>query len=312
MPLVTVIIPTYNRASLLPRAIRSVLAQTHRPLELIVVDDGSVDDTEAVVRGFADPCIKYIRHPHNQGQCAAINTGIRAAKGDFVCFLDSDDEWDPAMIQKQLDVFSRSDRSTGVVYTLAGTARPDGSLAPSHVSHLQGPIYRDALAQGYVAHSIAILVRRSCFDKIGLFDTRFLSFQDDDICFRLAREYAFGLVPEMLAIIHPGAEGQLTRDRRPYARGWRDLLRKHEVDILKLCGPAVLARHYVRSGLLFLDAGDRTAARASFARALGLRPGPKALAGVVISMLPRPEVWLTLYRSRPHWGGGTRLEADRP
>src|SRR5205085_1470900 len=76
MSTVTAIIPTYNRAALLPRAIRSVLAQTHRPLELIVVDDGSSDGTEAVVGGFGDPSIRYIRHPRNQGQCAAINTGI--------------------------------------------------------------------------------------------------------------------------------------------------------------------------------------------------------------------------------------------
>ncbi len=90
MSRVTAIIPTYNRAALLPRAIRSVLAQTHRPVELIVVDDGSADDTEAVVAA-CDPSIRYIRHDRNQGQCAALNTGIRAATGEFVCFLDSDD-----------------------------------------------------------------------------------------------------------------------------------------------------------------------------------------------------------------------------
>jgi glycosyltransferase involved in cell wall biosynthesis len=296
---VTAIIPTYNRAALLPRAIRSVLAQTHRPIELIVVDDGSSDDTEAVVRGFSDsnPSIRYIRQ-HNQGQCAAINTGILAATGEFVCFLDSDDEWRPEMIAKQLAVFARHDARMGVVYTHGGAYRADGPLTPSNVSYLEGSIYRAALAQGHVAHSIAILVRRSCFDKVGLFDTRFSCFQDDDICFRLAKEYEFGLVPEVLAVVHVSADNRLTADRRPYARGWHDLLRKHEADILRECGPVVLGKHWFRAGLLFLDAGQRRAALSSFARAFRLAPSFKAMAGIPVSVAPFPKLWLTLYRAR--------------
>src|SRR3990172_1498077 len=113
MRLASGVIPTYNRAPLLPRAIRSVLAQTHRPIELLVVDDGSTDETEEVVRGLGEPCVRYIRHAQNLGQCAAINTGILASNGEFVSFLDSDDEWLPAMIQKQLDEFQRRDDRTG-------------------------------------------------------------------------------------------------------------------------------------------------------------------------------------------------------
>jgi len=295
---VTVIIPTYNRAALLPRAIASVRAQTHRPAELIVVDDASADETEAVVRGLADPSIRYIRHERNQGQCAALNTGIRAATGRFVSFLDSDDEWRPRMIEKQLAVFAQHDERMGVVYTHGGAWRPDGDPPPSNVSYLQGRIYREALAQGHVAHSIAILVRRACFDRIGLWDTRFSSFQDDDMCFRLAKEYEFGLVPEVLAIVHENAADRLTRDRRPYARGWHDLLRKHEAEILRECGRVALAKHWFRAGLLFLDAGQRGAALASFARAFRLAPSLKALGGIPVSVAPFPKLWLTLYRAR--------------
>jgi glycosyltransferase involved in cell wall biosynthesis len=295
--LVTVIIPTYNRASLLPRAIGSVLAQTHRPVELLVVDDGSSDATEGVVRGFGDPAIRYIRHERNQGQCAAINTGIRAATGEFVSFLDSDDEWLPEMIRKQLEVFAKHGERMGVVYTHGGAHVPDGSPAVSHVSHLQGRIYPEALAQGHVAHSIAILVRRRCFDKIGVFDTRFSCFQDDDICFRLAKEYEFGLVPEVLAIVHASADDRLTADRRPYARGWHDLLRKHEAEILRECGPGVLARHLFREGLLFLDAGDRKAAFAAFSKAFRLDPSIKPLGGMFVSVAPFQATWVNLFRA---------------
>lgn len=309
MSLVSAIIPTYNRATLLPRAIRSVLAQSHRPIEVLIVDDGSVDDTEAVVRGFADPCIKYIRHPHNQGQCAAINTGIRAAMGEFVCILDSDDEWRPEMLEKQLEVFARHDERMGVVYTHGGVHRPDGTLDPSHVSHLEGRVYREALAQGHLAHSIAILVRRTCFDTTGLFDTRFSCFQDDDICFRLAKEFEFGLVPEMLAVVHVGADDRLTTDRRPYAGGWRALLHKHEAEILRECGPVVLAKHHFRAGLLFLDAGERRSALSSFGRAFRLAPTLKALGGIAVSVAPFPNLWVTLFRCRCGWRRSTEARS---
>jgi glycosyltransferase involved in cell wall biosynthesis len=297
LTLVTVVIPTFNRASLVTRAIASVQAQTHQPIELIVVDDGSTDQTEAAVRGLAVSNVRYLRHATNQGQCAAINTGILASTGRFVSFLDSDDEWLPEMIQKQLDVFRRGGDDLGVVYTQAGESR-GRDLVPSKVSTLEGRIHREALTQGYVSPSIAMLVRRECFDRVGLFDTRFSSFQDDDLCFRLAKEYAFGLVPEMLAVIHPGADDRLTKDLRPYARGWRDLLRKHEADMLRLCEPAALARHYFRAGLLFLECGDRREALAAFARSSRLSRSIKATGGMVVSLLPFPAFWVRLFRSR--------------
>ncbi len=202
------------------------------------------------------------------------------------------------MIRKQLDVFERHDERMGVVYTHGGGVEPDGSIAPSNVSNLQGRIYREALAQGHVAHSIAILVRRTCFDKIGFFDTRFTAFQDDDICFRLAKEYEFGLVPEVLDVVHVTADNRLTTNRGPYARGWHDLLRKHEQEILRECGPIVLAKHWFRAGLLFLDAGQRRDAAASFARAARLTPSLKSVGGIFVSLAPFPRMWVTLFRAR--------------
>jgi glycosyltransferase involved in cell wall biosynthesis len=298
-PLVTVVIPTYNRAALLPRAIRSVIAQTHRPLELIVVDDGSSDNTREVVAGFAEPWIRFIAHDRNQGQCAAINTGVANARGEFVAFLDSDDEWQAEMIAKQLAVFASGGESMGAVYVHAGSLRADGTLAPSHPSGLAGDIYAAALTQGFVAHSIALLVRKSSFDRVGGFDPRFSTFQDDDLCFRLAREYRFGLVPEMLAIIHPGAGDQLTGDPGRYAQGWQALLEKHGDAMRAACGDAALARHYFRAGLLFLDARRRRAAFSSFWRSCRLAPSLRACGGVAVSVLPFSALWIALFRARP-------------
>ena len=101
-PTVSVVIPTYNRADLLPRAIRSVLSQTYWNCELIIVDDCSTDNTREVVSTWTDSRIRYIRHPENRHQSGAINTGIEHARGQYVAFLDDDDEWMPTKLEKQV------------------------------------------------------------------------------------------------------------------------------------------------------------------------------------------------------------------
>lgn len=102
MPQVSVILPTYNRAHLIKRPIKSVLNQQFSDLELIIVDDGSRDDTATVVNEFADSRISYIEHETNKGSSAARNTGINAATGEYIAFLDSDDEWHPTKLSKQI------------------------------------------------------------------------------------------------------------------------------------------------------------------------------------------------------------------
>ena len=91
--LVSVVIPTYDRAELLPRAVRSVLAQTYQNMEIIIVDDGSRDNTQEVVKSFSDPRVRYVRHDTNRGVSAARNTGIKNSRGEFIGLLDSDDEY---------------------------------------------------------------------------------------------------------------------------------------------------------------------------------------------------------------------------
>ncbi len=101
-PLVSVIIPTYNRADLIGHTLDSAINQSYRNLEIIVIDDGSVDNTEEVVKAIGDSRIRYIRHQTNCGGSTARNTGIEAARGEYIAFLDSDDIWVPNKIQLQL------------------------------------------------------------------------------------------------------------------------------------------------------------------------------------------------------------------
>lgn len=269
LPLVTVVIPTYNRADLLPRAVRSVLNQTYALLELLVVDDGSTDGTAEVMKGFQDPRVRFLRLEKNQGQCAAMNAGIGFARGDWVCFLDSDDEYLDTCIEKQMAVVQAADsEALGVVYVLSGERTPDRRMIPAHFNALQGDVYAGALAQGYVAPSITLLIRKTCFDTVGLWDTEFRCFQDDDLCIRLAKQYRFEVVREVLAVVHRDAVGQLTRNRSQYAAGWYQLIQKHEGEILHVVGRAVLAKHYVRAVKLFLDAHDPKHAQEAARRGL--------------------------------------------
>ena len=106
-PLVTVIIPTYNRANQISRAIHSVQAQSYKHWELLIVDDASNDDTAKIISNIADSRIQYIRHETNQGAAAARNTALAQAKGEYIAFLDSDDEWIPAKLEKQVIYFEQ-------------------------------------------------------------------------------------------------------------------------------------------------------------------------------------------------------------
>lgn len=114
-PFVSVIIPTYNRAHIIHRAITSVLQQTYQNLEIIIVDDASKDETEAVISSFQDERIRYIRHPENYGGADARNTGISAASGEYITFLDSDDVWLPNKVELQLQCLINHPQAEKVV-----------------------------------------------------------------------------------------------------------------------------------------------------------------------------------------------------
>ena len=115
-PKVSVIIPTYNRAGLLPRAVNSVLSQTYDDYEIIIVDDCSTDNTRDVIAAFTDPRVLSIRHQTNRRQSASINTGISNARGEYIAFLDDDDEWLPAKLEKQVAILDSSSSNVGLVY----------------------------------------------------------------------------------------------------------------------------------------------------------------------------------------------------
>jgi glycosyltransferase involved in cell wall biosynthesis len=205
-PRVSVVIPTYNRAHLIGESIQSVLTQTFRDFELIVVDDGSSDDTETVVRRFGDPRIRYT-YQENKGISGAQNTGIRTAKGGYIAFLGSDDLWLPALLQLEVEILG-SNPDVGLAYAKAQAIDTDGNLKSQISGTSQkypGDTLKSALYGNFVC-TIAALMRRECFDRVGLFDETLKARVDYDMWIRMAKHYRFAYLDRVLAHfrIHSG------------------------------------------------------------------------------------------------------------
>jgi len=284
--MISIIIPTYNRADVLSRAVDSVLRQSVTDWELIIVDDGSKDSTDDLVKKYLeDSRVRYIKHAKNSGQNAALNTGIASARGEYCAFLDSDDEWLPLMLEKQLDNFN-SKPNIGCSYTWAGTIGSNGNLVPVYRFVLEGSIYKQALAQGYVSHMITVMVKSSCFEVIGPFDVEFKVCQDDEICMRLAKHFDFGLISEPLAIIYTDGGEQTIRSRINYANGHLKLLQKFRVDIQELCGDNVYATLQFNCAYLLLLANDIPNCRKLGTASLRLSFKLKTAILLILSFIP--------------------------
>jgi glycosyltransferase involved in cell wall biosynthesis len=201
-PLVTAIIATYKRAALVPRAIESVRNQTYSNLEIIVVDDGSPDDTESVVRAIPDERIRYIRHEKNKGLPAGRNTGIRAAKGEYIAFLDDDDEWRADKIERQL----KSIRNYDAV--LCGVLVDNWRLS----IHPRSTISLDDLRRGSFEPS-GMMVRAALIKRL-LFDEALRQGEDWDAFIRIAQHGTIGYDPEPMLLYSDGGHARMTNEAK--------------------------------------------------------------------------------------------------
>ncbi len=207
-PSISVIIPTFNRRGKVLQAIASVLAQTCRPDEVIVVDDGSTDGSAAAIRK-AFPAITVIRQ-ENCGVSAARNTGIRAATGDWLTFLDSDDEWKPEKLKKQL-TYTIEREKFRVSQTDEIWIRNGRFVNPMKKHEKkEGWFFKEALKLCLVSPS-AVIIRSDVFREIGLFDETLPACEDYDFWLRVLAREPIGFLPEKLVIKHGGHPDQLSR-----------------------------------------------------------------------------------------------------
>jgi len=207
-PKVSVIVPTYNRADRLEEAINSVINQTYQDFELIVVDDGSIDNTSKVVKSF--PNVQYLSMENNSGVSKARNTGLDIAKGEFICFLDSDDLWNEKKLQIQVH-WMENNTDSQICYTDEIWIRNGVRVNQMnrHRKH-SGDIFRYCLALCIVSPS-SVMIRAKLFDEIGNFDESLPACEDYDLWLRIALKYAFHFIEEPLIIKKGGHADQLSR-----------------------------------------------------------------------------------------------------
>lgn len=283
MPTVSVIITTFNRERFLGGAIQSVLSQTYRDFELLVLDNASSDGTAAVIARRTNPRIHYMRHePLTIG--AARNLGVREARGEYVAFLDDDDEWLPRKLEQQVAVFRRGPESLGLVY--GGFTRIDerGVELGSHRPALRGRILTELLWQrdAFTGSASNPMMRASALAALGGFDEALPTSEDWELYLRLAERFEVECVPELLLRIrtHRGAR---LGDRIDEARRVEEL-------VLSRYGPRMNARLrslYLRKiGGKLCRTGAVREGRARIREAIGADPlNPLAYAQYGLSFL---------------------------
>jgi len=257
-PTVSVIIPTYNRAHLIGRAIQSVLNQTYRDFEIIIVDDGSTDNTEEVIKEFQkrDERIRYIKHERNKGYPKTLNTGIKAAKGEYIAFQDDDDEWLPEKLEKQMRVFENAPAKVGVVYT--GFWRIENNkkiyIPFFWVKQKEGNIHEELLKGNFIG-TPAALVRKECFEKVGGFDTKLPYLQDWELWIRISKCYQFRYIDSSLLNSFYTPDSLNYQPPLIRAKTMKLILSKHFNDFAK--NKKLLAGHYFSLGVnLYYSSGN--------------------------------------------------------
>lgn len=207
-PLVSAIIPTRDRAALVGRAVASALAQTYGPLEVLVVDDGSGDDTAAVLAGFADARLRVLRHERGRGVSAARNTGLAAARGAFLALLDSDDVWLPEKTARQ--VAFMQERGLAISQTQEIWMRGGRRVNPGRVHAKPDGFFFDKALERCLVSPSTVLFTRAFYEEVGGFDERLPACEDYDLWLRTLLRHPVGLLDAPLAVRHGGRPDQLS------------------------------------------------------------------------------------------------------
>lgn len=196
--LVSAIIPAYNAAAFLAEAVASVRAQTHRATEIIVVNDGSTDNTREVVQGLGDGIV-YVEQP-NSGPAAARNTGIRRARGEFIAFLDADDLWEPAKLEKQLTAFAAHPGAALVYTRMVNFSRESGcEQHPFPAEVPSGRIFERLLVENLILLSGA-MIRADVLREVGGFDEGLITAEDTNLWLKIARSHEIRGLEEVLVL----------------------------------------------------------------------------------------------------------------
>jgi len=235
---VSVVIPTFNRQDTISYCLNSVLAQTYRNLEVIVIDDCSTDGTVSVVRSHPDARVRCVALEKHAGAQGARNRGIHEARYDWIAFQDSDDEWLPDKLEKQVSVLANSDYDPWV-FVYCNAYRFDKTTGVKSIRLLP-------VVEGYNQYSIllqspapiypSMMTSKKALAMIGYLDERVPSFQEWDTSIRLAKYCRIVHLKEPLMVYYTGGGDAISASATKYVEGLHYIISKYEIDIKGLCG----------------------------------------------------------------------------
>lgn len=231
-PLLSAVVPAYNAARYIGETIRSLVSQTYPNMEIVIVDDGSSDETVLLVREWARsyPQIRLIQQG-NKGVAAARNRGLEMSLGELIAPVDADDIWFPEAAEKLANRLLQSDDSVGVAYCWAVTIDERGLLDGGfRSSMIEGDVFNSLCAHNFIGNASSTVIRRACIEEVGGYDGRFheenaQGCEDWDLYLRIAEGFHFGVVPEFL-VGYRRSGGSMSSDASSMARSHAYLLRK--------------------------------------------------------------------------------------
>jgi len=292
-PLVSIVLPTYNRAATLERAIESVLKQTFADFELIIIDDRSADDTHLILSKCAGLVNVRTASQLRRGCSVARNIGISIAQGRYVAFQDSDDEWVPDKLAKAVAALEGTGPETGVFYSDMLRVEADGSSADLRSPDVEPGVLVNETTLDYQVYSIGIqsaVIKRKCFDEAGYFDEGLPRFIDLELFIRLSDGFRFVHCKEMLVKYHAG-EG-ISTNRQALVTARRYLLHKYHGRLKQQ--KHHLAKQYLHLALALEQTGDKYRSLGFILKALLSSPRHARIRSEVFQILRRRGVrWRT-------------------
>jgi glycosyltransferase involved in cell wall biosynthesis len=293
----SVVLPTYHRPEQLERALRSVLAQTLPPAQIVVVDDNA-DAPELrarsanVIEAIRSECpaeieLELLQPATSVGGSGARNLGVSRASGELVAFLDDDDWWQPQKLELQLRCFERAheapgEEPPGLVYTSRDIVGADGRTKRIRHARHRGRIAETLLAENVIGTTSCAMLPKRVFEELGGFDERLPARQDIDLWVRVAKRWPVDFVEAAVTVQQEHGEGRISRRFEAKSRGLEMFLTKHYEDIRKR--PGVLSAHLARIGIHYLKYGHPVRGRVWVLRALLAAPSGRLLVRLVVGV----------------------------
>lgn len=243
--LISVVIPTHNRAKILTRSITSALSQTHSNIEVIVVSDGSEDNTKDVVNYFEknDERIKFISYLDAKGANYARNKGAQAASGEYIAFLDDDDEWLPYKLEKQLEKFKENE-NIGLVSSSVEIIYEKDKVKYNSISNKEGDLSKKILYSNCIGSTSTVMVKTNIFKKVGGFDENLGALQDYDLWIRICQKAYVGAVEDIcVRYYNQIGSAQISGQTEKYEDAYRYINKKYEKLIRNLTKSEIKARN---------------------------------------------------------------------